>query len=77
MFCIVVIVLCIINFYFFIINGVIIEDGEVFCMFFIFDFRNFDEYVFVYIDFLMMLVFFVIIIIVCNIFIYFVLKNMK
>lgn len=76
-FCIVVIALCIINFHFFITNGVITEDGEVSCTSLTPDFRNFDEYVFVYIDFLMMSVFPAIIIIVCNIFIYFVLKNMK
>lgn len=76
-FCIVVIALCIINFHFFITNGVITEDGEASCTSLTPDFRNFDEYVFVYIDFLMMSVFPAIIIIVCNIFIYFVLKNMK
>lgn len=76
-FCIVVIALCIINFHFFITNGVITEDGEVSCTSLTPDFRNFDEYVFVYIDFLMMSVFPAIIIIVCNIFIYLVLKNMK
>lgn len=76
-FCIVVIALCIINFHFFITNGVITEDGEASCTSLTPDFRNFDEYVFVYIDFLMMSVFPAIIIIVCNIFIYLVLKNMK
>lgn len=76
-FCIVVIALCIINFHFFITNGVITEDGEASCTSLTLDFRNFDEYVFVYIDFLMMSVFPAIIIIVCNIFIYLVLKNMK
>lgn len=76
-FCIVVIALCIINFHFFITNGVITEDGEASCTSLTHDFRNFDEYVFVYIDFLMMSVFPAIIIIVCNIFIYLVLKNMK
>lgn len=76
-FCIVVIALCIINFHFFITNGVITEDGEASCTSLTPDIRNFDEYVFVYIDFLMMSVFPAIIIIVCNIFIYLVLKNMK
>lgn len=76
-FCIVVIALCIINFHFFITNGVITEDGEASCTSLTPDFKNFDEYVFVYIDFLMMSVFPAIIIIVCNIFIYLVLKNMK
>lgn len=76
-FCIVVIALCIINFHFFITNGVITEDGEASCTSLTPDFRNFDEYVFVYIDFLMLSVFPAIIIIVCNIFIYLVLKNMK
>lgn len=76
-FCIVVIALCIINFHFFITNGVITEDGKASCTSLTTDFRNFDEYVFVYIDFLMMSVFPAIIIIVCNIFIYLVLKNMK
>lgn len=76
-FCIVVIALCIINFHFFITNGVITEDGEASCTSLTPDFRNFDEYVFVYIDFLMMSVFPAMIIIVCNIFIYLVLKNMK
>lgn len=76
-FCFVVIALCIINFHFFITNGVITEDGEASCTSLTPDFRNFDEYVFVYIDFLMMSVFPAIIIIVCNIFIYLVLKNMK
>lgn len=76
-FCIVVIALCIINFHFFITNGVITEDREASCTSLTPDFRNFDECVFVYIDFLMMSVFPAIIIIVCNIFIYLVLKNMK
>lgn len=76
-FCIVVIVLCIINVHFFITNGVITEKGEAYCTSLTPDFSNFDEYVFVYIDFLILSVFPAIIIIVCNIFIYHVLKNMK
>lgn len=76
-FAIVVLVLCIINFHLFITNGVLTEDGDSLCTSLTEDYLYFDEYVFVYIDFLVLSVFPAIIIIICNIFIYFVLKNLK
>lgn len=74
---IVVISLFTVNFHFFVTNGVITEDGEASCTSLTPEFLNFDEYVFVYIDFLVLSIFPAFIIVVCNVFIYLVLKEMK
>jgi hypothetical protein len=76
-FAIVFAVLCIINFHFFFTNGVLMEDGDVSCTSLTPDYRDFDEFVFVYIDFLVLSVFPALIIIICNILIYFVLKQLR
>ena len=74
---IVVISLFIVNFHFFFTNGVVTEDGEASCTSLTPEFLNFDEYVFVYIDFLVLSIFPAFVIVVCNVLIYLVLKEMK